>query len=167
MVAVKFEDLSLAFDFVGSAAPDENNAYISLDTGQIHCTSALGTLDEEVPDDLETSDRYLLLPHKTELDLGKGLALRFAASEAPDCYDRIVGFFRHKGAYARFKDLLDSEGALERWYKYEAEASERALRDWCAENDIQLVGGIGDSAAQPVDAPDRLPAGSRPPANCR
>ena len=78
----------------------------------------------EVPDDLETSDRYLLLPHKTELDLGKGLALRFAASELPHCYDRIVGFFRHKEAYARFKGLLDSESALERWYKYEAEATE-------------------------------------------
>jgi len=167
VVAVKFDDLSLAFEFVGSAAPSENNAYISLDTGQIYCTSELNPLDEEVPDDLETSDRYLLVPHKTELDLGKGLALRFAASELPHCYDRIVGFFRHKGAYARFKDLLDSEGALERWYKYEAGATERALRGWCAENDIQLIGGIGDSAAQPVDAPDRLPAGSRPPPNGR
>ena len=150
MVAVKFEHLSAAFDFVGSAAPDENHAYLSLDTGQIHCTSQLGTLDEEVPDDLETSDRYLLLPHRTELDLGKALALRFAASELPHCYDRIVGFFRHKGAYARFKDLLDSEGALERWYTYEAEATESALRDWCADNDIQLIGGNGDSTARPA-----------------
>ena len=83
-VTVKFDDLSLAFDFVGSAAPGENNAYICLDTGQIYCTSELSPLDEEVPDDLETSDRYLLLPHKTELDLGKGLALRFTASELPD-----------------------------------------------------------------------------------
>jgi CMP-2-keto-3-deoxyoctulosonic acid synthetase len=68
------------------------------------------------------------LPHKTDLDLGKRLALRFAASELPYCRDRIADFFRHKGAYARFKDLLDSEGALERWYKYETEATERALR---------------------------------------
>ena len=72
-----------------------------------------------------------------------------------------------KGPTRGFKDLLDSEGVLERWYKYEAEASERALRDWCAENDIQLIGGIEDSAAQPVDAPRRLPAGSRPPWNGR
>ena len=75
-------------------------------------------------------------------------------SELPHCHDRIVGFFRRKGAYARFKDLLDSEGALELWYKYEAEATEKALRDWCAENDIQLIERNGDSAAQPVVAPD-------------
>ena len=153
MVAVKYDDLSFAFEFVGSAAPSENNAYISLDTGQVHCTSELNPLDEEVPDDLETSDRYLLVPHKTDLDLGKGLALRFAASELPHCYDRIVGFFLRKGAYSRFKDLLDSEGILERWYKYEAEATERALRDWCSENRIQLIENIGDPAAQPGDAP--------------
>jgi hypothetical protein len=163
MVAVKFDDLSLAFDFVGSAPPSENNAHISLDTGQIYCTSQLSSLDEEVPPDLETSDRYLLLPHKTELDLGKGLALRFTASELSHSYDRVVGFFRHKGAYARFKDLLDSEGALERWHEYEAEATDRALRDWCAENDIHLVESNGDSAAQPSDAADRFEAGSRPP----
>jgi hypothetical protein len=144
VVAVKFDDLLLAFDFVASAPPSENNAHISLDTGQICWTSELSPVDEKVPDDFETSDRYLLLPHKSELDLGKGLALRFAASDLPHCYDRIVGFFRHKGAYARFKDLLDSEGALERWYKYEAEATERALRDWCAENDIRLIGHNGD-----------------------
>ena len=146
MVAVKFDDLSFAFDFVGSAPPSENNAYISLDTGQIYCTSELDPLDDEVPDDLETSDRYLLLPHKTELDLGKGLALRFTGSELPHCYERVVAFFGHKGAYARFKDLLDSQGALEQWYKYEAGAIERALRDWCAENDIRLIGGNENSA---------------------
>ena len=154
MIAVKFDDLSLAFDFVGSAPPSENNAYISLDTGQVYWTSALNSLDEEVPRDLETSDRYLVLPHKAELDLGRDLALRFAVSELPHCYDQIAGFFRRKGAYARFKHLLDSEGALERWYKYEAAATEKALRDWCAENDIQLSERNGDSAAQPDVAPE-------------
>jgi len=154
VIVVKFDDLSLAFDFVGSAPPSENNAYISIDTGQIYWTSEVNPLDEEVPGDLETADRYLALPHKTELDLGKGLALRFAASELPHCYDQIVSYFRRKGAYARFKDLLESEGALERWYQYEAEATDKALRDWCVESDIHLIERSGNSAAQPVVAPD-------------
>lgn len=167
MVSVKFEDISFAFDFIGSAAPSEHNAYVCLDTGQIYCTSELNPLDEEVPEDLETSDRYLQIPHKTELDLGKGLALRFAASELPDCYEQVVEFFRRKGAYARFKDLLDAEGALDQWYKYEANAIERALREWCAENDIKLMQSEEGSAAQPVAASDRLPAGFRPRASDR
>jgi hypothetical protein len=153
VVAVKYDDIFDAFEFVGSAPPCEHNAYISLETGRIYWTSELTPLDEEVPDDLETSGRYLLVPHKTELDLGRNLVLRFAASELPEHYDRIVGLFRHKGAYARLKSLLDSERALERWYTYEADATEKALRGWCADNDIQLVASSGESAAQPGDAP--------------
>ena len=139
MVAIKFDDLLIAFEFIGSAAPSEHNAYVCPDTGQIYFTSALNPLDEEVPDDLDTSDRYLQIPHKTELDLGKSLALRFVSSELPDCYEQVAEFFRRKGAYARFKDLLDAEGALDRWYQYEANATESALRKWCAENNIQLI----------------------------
>ena len=138
MISVKLDDLSLAFEFVGAGAPCENKAYVSLDTGEIFWTSELNPMDEDLPDDLETSDRYLSVPHKTDLDLGKRLALRFVASELPGCYDQVAGFFRHAGAYARFKALLDSKGALDRWYAYEAESIEQALRAWCAENGLEL-----------------------------
>ncbi len=151
MVTVKFGELSHAFDFVGSAPVGENNAYVSLDTGEIFWTSEIDSLDEEVPGDLETSDRYLSVPHKTDLDLGRSLALRFATGELPECHDQVVAFFRHEGAYARFKGLLESKGALEQWYKYEAESIDKALRDWCVENDIQV---IEESAAQQTIAPD-------------
>ena len=63
MAAVNFDDLLLAFEFVGTALPGENNAYLSLDTGQIHFLSESNPLNEEVPYDLESSDRYLQLPH--------------------------------------------------------------------------------------------------------
>ena len=39
MVAVRHDDLSMAFDFVSYAAPTEHNAYVSLDTGKIYWTS--------------------------------------------------------------------------------------------------------------------------------
>jgi hypothetical protein len=39
----------------------------------------------------------------------------------------------------RFKDLLKSQAFLEKWYQFEAEAIEKALRDWCAENGIQIA----------------------------
>lgn len=71
MVAVKHDDLSLAFDFVSYAAPTEHDAYVSLDTGKIYWTSdSSDALDEEIPDDPETSDRNLEIPHRNELDLG-------------------------------------------------------------------------------------------------
>ncbi|WOD14468.1 UPF0158 family protein [Paraburkholderia kirstenboschensis] len=140
MVAVSRDDLAMAFDFVSHAGPMEHNAYISLDTGKVWWTSDSNeTFDEEIPDDLETSDRYLAIPHKNELDLGRRLALRFVAQELPARYEQVEGFFRRQGAYARFKELLEREGVLERWYSFEADAVDSALRKWCAENGLEVV----------------------------
>jgi hypothetical protein len=139
VVAIKFDDLSAAFDFVSFAAPMEHNAYISLETGAIYWMSELNPDEEEVPEDLETSDRYIAVPHKNDLDLGSNLALRFAEEELPDRYTTVEGFFRHRGAYARFKELLAAEGCLDKWYAFEAECTERALKNWCTENDIQVI----------------------------
>jgi len=140
MVAVRHDDLSMAFDFVSCAAPMEHSAYISLDTGEVYWTSdSSEAFDEEIPDDLETSDRYLAIPHKNELDLGSHLALRFVAQTLPACYEEAEGFFRRRGAYARFKELLQREGVLERWYSFETDAVEIAPRQWCAENGLEFV----------------------------
>lgn len=140
MVAVKFDDLSSAFDFVSYAAPMEHLAYISLDTGKIYWISdAIDTIEEEIPEDLEDRNRYLVIPHKNELDLGSSLALRFAAQQLPARYDQVEGFFQRRGAYARFKDLLEREGALELWYAFEAESAEKALRQWCAGNGLEIL----------------------------
>jgi len=147
VVTVKYDELSLAFEFVSAGLPMEHNAYISIDTGQIYWISDLNPTEEEVPDDLETSDRYIAIPHKNDLGLGRNLALRFAAQELPERYERAKAFFRSRGAYARFKQLLESEGVLEKWYKFEEESVEKALRDWCAENSIQLIEKGDESTA--------------------
>jgi hypothetical protein len=147
MVSVTYEEISSAFDFVSSGAPMEHSAYISLDSGRIYWASESASLDEELPDDLETSERYLAVPPKTELDLGKTLALRFAAQELPDAHEQVARIFRRKGAYRRFKQLLEDSGVLERWYKFEEEATEKALREWCAANDIRIAEADESSAA--------------------
>jgi len=148
MATVKYQELAEAFDFVNfGGSTDEKNAYLSLDTGAIYYVSDLYTDDGEVPDDLETSDRYVEIPHKYDLNLGNDLALRFAARELPHRYNRIEDFFHHRGAYARFKELLAAENCLEKWYAFEAESTEQALRAWCADNGIQVVDNERGSAA--------------------
>ena len=140
MVAVKLDDLSMAFDFINSASPMEHSAYVSLDTGEVYWTSDSGdAFNEDISDDLETSDRYLTIPHKNDLDLGRSLALRFVAQKLPARYDQVEGFFQRQGAYSHFKDLLQREGVLEAWYTFEADSVESALRQWCAENGIEIL----------------------------
>ena len=140
MVAVKYDDLSMALDFVSYVAPMQHNAYVCIDTGKVYWTSDFSdTFDGELPDDFETSDRYLAIPHKNDLDLGRDLVLRFVEQQLPARFDQVEGYFRRKGAYARFKDLLEREGFLELWYAFEAGSTKSALRQWCAENGIQIL----------------------------
>ena len=139
MATVKCDDLMLAFDFVGSAPPFEHCAYISLDTGSIYFTSEMNPMENDLPDDLGVSGKYLAIPHKNDLDLGMNLASAFVEQELPDRYADARDIFRSRGAYCRFKELLDSERLLDKWYKFEADSVGKALREWCAENNIGVV----------------------------
>jgi hypothetical protein len=56
----------------------------------------------------------------------------------PDDLARVQDIFSHRGAYRRFKDLLEHRRLLEDWYDFESRREEEALREWCRENDIKL-----------------------------
>ena len=85
--------------------------------------------------------------HRTKFfGLGSRLALDFAAAELPSRYERVQGFFRRPGAYGRFKEVLAAEGCLEQWYAFEAEAAEKALKNWCSENKIEITEKDSESA---------------------
>jgi hypothetical protein len=138
MVKVSYDELETAFEFVSSAGPFENQAFIDLDSGAIYWKSD-NSDDDDLPDDLEDSDRYLAVPHKHDLDLGQALVFRFASERMPRDYDTIRGIFHRKGAYARFKQLLESNGRLDEWYRFEADATVQALKEWCAEHSLEVV----------------------------
>jgi Uncharacterised protein family (UPF0158) len=142
-VSVNAEELRTTFEFVNFGTPLEHSAYICVDTGKIYCHSLSAGLEEEedLPEDLETSDRYIAVPHKNDLGLGRRLALAFVAQELSDEYDTVAGFFGRRGAYGQFKALLHARGMLEQWYAFENRAMEKALLAWCEENGIQPVDG--------------------------
>lgn len=142
MATVKYSDLLEAFDFVSANAEGEHRAYLSMDTGAIYWLSEYDELGDALPDDLETSDRYLAVPHKNELDLGNRLAITFAEGHLPDYYERVVDMFRRRGAYGRFKELLASMNLENSWYAFEGETTRRALAEWCTDNDVTLVNEI-------------------------
>jgi hypothetical protein len=139
MVSVKWSELIDAFEFASFGFAGESQAFIDLDTGSLHCVADGMELEEEIPADLETSERYLALPHKNDLDLGRRLALSFAEQRLPGDFNRVSGYFRKRGAYSRFKELLDDRGVLEEWYAFEKDATERALRKWCDAHEIRIV----------------------------
>jgi hypothetical protein len=135
---VDYADLLDAFDWVSATADAEDSAYFCRATGVMYFASSAMELDDELPDDIDDSGLYVAVPHKVDLNLGKSLAIKFTAEHLPDDYDHVCGFFRQRGAYGRFKELLERRESLDAWYGYEAQAVEQALREWCRENQITL-----------------------------
>jgi hypothetical protein len=104
-MAVSFSDLQLAFEFVSSGGMGENEAYLDRRSGKIYWHSEVGDNDEELPDDID-EEKYISIPDKRELDLGKPLVLDFAREFLPDDYDEVRHIFSRKGAYRQYKELL-------------------------------------------------------------
>jgi hypothetical protein len=139
MHSINLDELRNAFEFVSSGPSSQHSAYICIDTGIIYWKSNVMDLEEEIPDDVETSDRYIPVPHKNDLKLGQSLALSFIDQEIPHEYNFAASLFRKRGAYRRFKELLQSERLLEKWFAFEANASDVALQDWCKDNNIEFI----------------------------
>jgi len=134
---VSFSDLQFAFEFVSSGGIGENEAYLDRQSGKIYWHSEFADNDEELPDDIE-NEEYIAIPDKRELDLGKPLVMDFAREFLTDDYQEVRQIFSRRGAYRRYRDLLVRRGALERWYDFSSKSEETALREWCAENGIEL-----------------------------
>ena len=114
-----------------------NSATLCMETGQIFYISDFGDSDE-LPEDIDDSGKYIEIPHKKELNLGKPLVLEFVAIHLPDNFDEVDSFFRKRGAYSKFKNLLDAKGLLTKWYEFEEQEQVRALIGWCKDNGIRL-----------------------------
>lgn len=137
-MSISFSDLELAFLFVSSGGLGEHQAFLDRESGEIHFHSAFGDdPEEELPDDID-DERYIEIPHKNEFDLGKPLVMDFVQQFLPNDYDEVRDIFRRRGAYGRLKALLARRGALDHWYDFSNKAEDACLREWCADNGIEL-----------------------------
>jgi hypothetical protein len=138
---VNYSEIENAFMFVSMSPQHENSAYLNKETGETYYVSMIGDSDE-LPEDFEEDENYISIPHKNDLDLGRNLVFDFVEANIPDEFECVRAIFSRKGAYARYKDLLEAKGQLEAWYKFENEATENALRAWCKENGIECSSGV-------------------------
>jgi Uncharacterised protein family (UPF0158) len=132
---------------VSAGAPFENEAYINRKTAEVYLTSLLAEVEQPLPGDVEDAEKYLSVPHKNDLNLGKRLALQFADEFLGDDAVRVADYFHGRGAYRKFKDLLDRRGVLQQWYDCESEATREALLEWADEVGLQINDGEGKIAS--------------------
>ena len=138
-MSITFDSIENAFLYVSMDQQFMNNAYLCKETGKIFYTSEIGDSDE-LPDDIDDSDKYIEIPHKNELELGKRLVFEYVSKFLPDDLDRVDSIFSRRGAYSRFKDLLEEKGHFDEWHKFENDQTKNALIQWCTDNDIELEG---------------------------
>lgn len=137
-VKIPFADIRDAFDFVSFGQPMEHEAYLCRDTGTIYYHSEVGDTEELLPHDIDDPEKYIAIPHKHDFDLGEALVCRFAEDQLPEALETVRAVFGRRGAYRRFKDLLESRALLQQWYHYEEKATDEALREWCEVHGIAV-----------------------------
>jgi len=133
MPTVSLSELQGAVEWVSNDDWD-SEAYVCRLTGRIYWASREpGIVDEEdeIPDDIDDIEKYVAVPHQRDLDLGTKLVFDFAAEHLAQHYDDVRNIFRSKGAYGRFKALLERQGVLENWYAYSDARTLSALEEWC------------------------------------
>jgi len=138
-----FQDLLGALEFVSmGGAPGEHEAILCRQTGKIYWRSEFSDLDElndELPEDIDDDEKYVAIPDKRDLGLGKPMVLAFAREFLPNNFDEVRSIFSKRGAYPKFRALLARRHAVDRWHDFESKATERALRDWCELNSIAIA----------------------------
>jgi hypothetical protein len=136
---VKARDIEDALMFTSDETYG-NEVYLSKKTGEVYFISDLLDDDDiELPDDFYDSDDYISIPHKRDFDLDNRLAYRFAKEHLPDRYDKVVDIFHSRGAYARFKNLLEDSDKLQAWYDFENQETLKAIHKWCKSEGIECV----------------------------
>jgi hypothetical protein len=134
---IRYDDIENAFMFVSMEQMFGNQALLSKKTGEIFYISDYGDSDE-LPDDIEDSDNYIEIPHKNDLDLGKQLVNQFVSEHLPEEVAHVSQIFRRKGAYSKYKALLEKKGLLDKWCNFEQRKQNEGLRKWCSDNDIEI-----------------------------
>ena len=137
-MAITYSALQDAFMMASIDGMGEQEVYLSRETGEVHWHNEFGDNIEELPDDVDDATKYVRVPGRKDLDLGRPLVMSFVEEHLPDDFDDVRRFFGRRGAYAKFRALLTRRRALDRWYDFEAKAEERALREWCKDNGVTL-----------------------------
>lgn len=137
MHPISRDDLHLAVEHVTGGGVYGAEAYIDLQTGAV----LLGGDDMEppLPRNVRTAKRYLPVPSRKELGLGRDDALAFAEQHAPQMLRLAEAMFNGPGAFQRFKALMHDAGLLPQWHAHQDARLWEALEEWVVEEGLQLA----------------------------
>jgi hypothetical protein len=138
-MAIKFSDIEHAFIYVSSAPMTAKTAILCKETGEIFYASDYDD-ENQIPEEIYFREDCIEIPHRNDLDLGRNLVSEFVEQYMPEDFERVREILRRKGAYGKYKDLLEDRNILQKWYDFENARQTETLREWCEDNEIALNG---------------------------
>ncbi|MBR1216557.1 hypothetical protein JQ557_01035 [Bradyrhizobium sp. U87765 SZCCT0131] len=116
-----------------------HGAFVCRGTGKVYWRIDGEAQLEELPVDLSDTAKYVAIPSRRALGLGRPLALEFAKKYIPGDVDDIRDMFGKKGGFRKFRALLERRSLTDRWHAFEMEALRDALRVWCERQGLAVV----------------------------
>ena len=123
-------------------ADDNYTYFLDLETGDsVFLADELITgldnegLEDEIEENLE---RYLRLPTKFEIR-EYHIMEEFIWTLKGERADKLDCAIRGRGAFRRFKDLVDRMGISQQWYDFQAEYYRKLAIEWCQEHGLEYI----------------------------
>ena len=124
-------------------ADDNYTYFLDLETGEsVFLVDELLTgldnegLDEEIEENYET--RYLRLPTKYEIN-EYHIMEEFIWTLEDEKVNKLEGAIQGRGAFRRFKDMVNRMGISQQWYNFQAEYYRKLAIEWCKENSLEYM----------------------------
>ena len=125
-------------------ADDNYTYFLDLETGEsVFLADELVTgldnegLEDEIEENLE---RYLRLPTKFEIH-EYHIMEEFIWTLKGDRADKLEHAIQGRGAFRRFKDMVDRMGISQQWYDFQAEYYRKLAIEWCQEHGLEYIEG--------------------------
>ena len=122
---VSLKDILGAFEFVCAGDGGEHEAFLCKQSGKLYCHSGLCDDLDILPDDIGDSEKFLQIPDKRELDLGKPLALDFPARRLR----RRSTIFQQKGRLRQIQGSIGSKGRARSMVRFRGESRGMSTED--------------------------------------
>ncbi|MCI8830705.1 MAG: hypothetical protein HFG43_06925 [Lachnospiraceae bacterium] len=123
-------------------ADDNYTYFLDLETGEsVFLADELVTgldnegLEDEIEENLE---RYLRLPTKFEIH-EYHIMEEFIWTLKGDRADKLEHAIQGRGAFRRFKDMVDRMGISQQWYDFQAEYYRKLAIEWCQEHGLEYI----------------------------
>lgn len=134
-------NLEVVLDAIETA--DDNYTYfLDLETGEsVFLADELATgLDNEgLEDEIDENwNRYLRLPTKFEIHEYR-IMEEFVWTLKGERANKLERAIQGRGAFRRFKDMINYMGIEQQWYDYEAEYYKKLAIKWCQEQGLEYV----------------------------